>query len=771
MTAAILNQIATGDRPLRLHLIGVAGSGMSGLAGLLLDLGHGVSGSDRVSSDEVRRLAGRGLRFSTPHGAAAVAGTDAVIYSSAVRAGNVAYDAAAAAGIPLVRRAAALAAIMRRRRGIVVAGTHGKTTTTALAAHVLRQAGLHPGHYVGAEIPLLGTNACWDEAGEWFVAEGDESDGTLVEFAPEWAIILNIEEEHLDHYRDLAEIQQVFHTLATRAGGRLIHCADDPGARAVAAAFPAALSYGTAPGATFQIVEAALADGGSRFRIRHGETDLGWFELAVPGRHNILNAAAVIALGTTLGLAPATLREALPGFRGARRRFETRYRSPAFQLVDDYGHHPTEIAATLAAARSLAPRRVLCLFQPHRFSRTTRLRGQFGPAFDEADALWVSDIYAASESPIPGVTGAIVADEVNRHGGPRPRARFIPDLAGGRLALGNALRRGDLAITLGAGNVHECATPLARDLAVAEELAAALAEPDPMVRLYEPMRRHTTLLVGGAAQFWVEPATFEGFARAVRFCRARGLPLRVLGRGSNLLVRDGGLPGVVLHPGRGEFIEITRAGDCLRAGAGVRFKALAAAAREARLGGFEWMEGIPGSVGGGLRMNAGAMGVETFDQVDSVLVANHAGEPEERPRAAFAARYRDTPALAAEFALAATFRGRPATPVAEIDAALEASRAKRRASQPLAASAGCVFKNPPAGPAGRLIDELGLKGTRVGAAEVSAIHGNFIVNLEGKARARDVLALIARLKQCARESRGVHLETEIEITGEDELLF
>jgi UDP-N-acetylmuramate--L-alanine ligase/UDP-N-acetylenolpyruvoylglucosamine reductase len=769
MKDRILQEISGGETRLRLHLLGVAGSGMSGLAGLLLQLGHEVSGSDRVSSDEIQRLQSLGLRFSSPHTAAAVAGCDAVIYSSAIKPGNVAWDAALLAKIPLVRRAEALAAITRRRDGIIVAGTHGKTTTSSLCALVLRVAGLHPGHYVGAEIPILGTNANWDEAGRHFVAEGDESDGTLVEFTPAHSIILNIEEEHLDHYKDWDAIADVFRKLCDQTSGHIVYCGDDDGARAVCGGYERAVSYGFGEDVDYRAIPAGMEASGSTFEVLARGNSLGEFTLGIAGRHNISNALAVIALATELGVAAAAIRAALADFRGARRRFETRYRSDHFHLVDDYGHHPTEIAATLAAARAQGRRRVLALFQPHRYSRTSKLRESFGACFGEADMVVVADVYAASESPIPGVDGGLVATSINEHSG-RHKARFLPSLQACRLALGNQIRPGDLAITLGAGNVHECARPLARDLATLDALVAASGEPNLVARLYEPMRKHTTLLVGGPAQFWVEPSTFRGLEAIVRHGKENGLPLRVIGRGSNLLVRDGGISGVVIHPERGEFLAIGNlGGGRLRAGAGVKFKALAWAAREAGIGGFEWMEGIPGTVGGGLRMNAGAMGVQTFDQVLSVLVLREDGLAEV-PATELGATYRHVPSLATSFALAATFQGRADTPVEEIDALLSASKTKRQTTQPVAASAGCFFKNASESPAGKLIDDLGLKGLRVGNAVVSNLHGNFLVN-EGNASARDFLQLIEMIKRRARDERSIILETEVQIIGEEELHF
>lgn len=769
MKIRVLQEISNGDARLRLHLLGVAGSGMSGLAGLLLQLGHEVSGSDRVSSEEIKRLQTQGLRFSSPHTAAAVDGCDGVIYSSAIKPGNVAWDAALAARIPLIRRAEALAAIVRRRDGIIVAGTHGKTTTSSLCAHALREAGLHPGHYVGAEIPILGTNANWDETGRHFVAEGDESDGTLVEFTPAHSIILNVEEEHLDYYKDLDAIAEVFRRLRDQTSGTIVYCGDDEGARAVCAGHPRAVSYGFGAAVDYRAISETLEATGSRFGVMARGVSLGEFEIGIAGRHNIANALAVIALATEIGVGPDPLRRALAGFRGARRRFETRYHSERFHLVDDYGHHPTEIAATLAAGCSQDRRRLLCLFQPHRYSRTWKLRDSFGTCFGPADMVFVADVYAASELPIPGVDGGLVATAINDHA-EKLKARFLPSLNACRLGLGNQIRPGDLAITLGAGNVHECARPLARDLATLDALVSASGEPDLVARLYEPMRKHTTLLVGGPAQFWIEPATFAGMAGVIRFCRESGLPVRVVGRGSNLLVRDGGLPGVVVHPGRGEFLEIEdMGGGRMRAGAGVRFKALAWAAREAGIGGFEWMEGIPGTVGGGLRMNAGAMGVQTFDQAVTVFILGPDG-PVGVPAAALGATYRDVPALESSYALAAIFQGRPDVPVEEIDAMLAASKEKRQRSQPVAASAGCFFKNATQSPAGKLIDELGLKGLRVGRAAVSEVHGNFLVN-EGGASARDFLQLIEMIKRRARDERSIPLETEVQVLGEEELIF
>jgi UDP-N-acetylmuramate--L-alanine ligase/UDP-N-acetylenolpyruvoylglucosamine reductase len=761
--------VADAARPRRIHLIGVAGSGMSGIASLLLDLGYEVSGSDRSTTTETERLQGAGLEFYCPHTAESVNGAGIIVYSSAIKPGrNLAFDAAAAAGLPMFRRAEALASIMARKQGIVIAGMHGKTTTSSMAAHVLRQAGLNPGHYVGAETPLLGVNARWDRDGEFFVAEGDESDGTLVLYHPRHTILLNVEEEHLDHYKDIHEINAVYSQLLDQTSGAFYYCAADPGATAICQGRERAVGYGWDAADDFSAQDLEFTGQSTAFTVFKKDQPLGRVILNIPGRHNVMNALAVTALAVDLGVPFDRIAWALSTFRGARRRFEVKLRSPACTVVDDYGHHPTEIAATLQTARQFAHEgRVICLFQPHRFTRTQLLRKEFGQAFSQADAVFITDIYPASELPIPGITGETIVEEIRAHEGDRLKVFSTPKRETAHIAVGNHLRAGDLLITLGAGNVHEVGTRLAADLQTAEGLRLAQAEEGATVKLYEPMSKHTTIRIGGPAQFWLEPSTVAGFSRLIHHCREQGIPYKVVGRGSNLLIRDGGLKGAVIHPEGGEFDEITVDPDkhTLTAGVGVKFKRLAAAARNAGIGGFEWMEGIPGSVGGGLRMNAGAMGRETFDQVLSVTVLDAGGNLRERTRQEMDVRYRSVPELNEHMAVRAVFQGQPAD-IADIDAGMKTGVEKRRSSQPVAASAGCIFKNPASCPAGRLVQELGLKNESVGAARVSEVHGNFIVN-EGGATARDVLDLIAIIRQKARETRGIDMETEVQIIGED----
>src|SRR5438094_827551 len=547
----------------KIHLIGVAGSGMSGIAALLLELGHEVSGSDKTSTVETDRLRRLGLRFHQNHHADDASDADLIVFSSAIAIDNPILLSARDFGKPAVRRAEVLAAIMRTKRAILIAGMHGKTTTSAMAAHVLREAGLHPSHYVGAEIPILGSNAHWDSRGEYFVGEGDESDGTLRCFNPEHALILNIEEEHLDFYADLGAIEKVFTQLIDQTRGTVFYNADDPNTARLCARRNATISYGLSEKACYRANDIKLRDFASIFCVyRHGEK-LGEATLNVPGLHNVQNALGVIALASELAIQFDKIADSLRKFEHARRRFEIKYASDRFLLVDDYAHHPTEIRATLKTAKSIRRRRLLTMFQPHRFSRTKALRREFGSAFDDADRVVITDVYPASETPIPGISGQTIADEIARHG--HCDVRYEPRLEW---------------VHRDVGNMHEQLSILAADLVIAEKLKAIIGGSGD-IRLYEPLAKHTTLRVGGPARFWIEPRDENTFAGLIRFCRRENLPLFVIGRGSNLLVRDGGIPGVVVHSSGGDFAKIEVKGNEIIAGVGAKLREVAYAGKAA----------------------------------------------------------------------------------------------------------------------------------------------------------------------------------------------
>ncbi len=430
-------------------------------------------------------------------------------------------------------------------------------------------------------------------------------------------------------------------------------------------------------------------------------------------------------------------------------------------MVDDYGHHPTEIAATIATARTGDWKRVLVMFQPHRYTRTLALKEEFGRAFGLADHVFVANVYPASEKPIPGVSGQTIVDAVLANG--HPSAFHEEDITKIHQLAGARIQDGDIILSLGAGNIHEAGARLVKDLETRDALSAVMGPGT--IKLYEPLSRHTTMRVGGPAQFWVEPETEEGFADLVSYCDDHDIPFMVMGRGSNLLVRDGGIPGVVAQLSKGEFARHEVNGLEITAGVGLKLKQLTAVAQNAGIGGFEWMEGIPGNLGGSLRMNAGAMGSQTFEQVVRVRYCDTDGNIFTRTPAEMEVHYRDVPTLRQNYALSATLRGYPAS-AEDIAAKIAESTQKRKTSQPIAASAGCIFKNPTAIPAGKLVDELGFKNFAVGRARVSEVHGNFIVN-DGGATAEEILTLIGEIKAAAARERGIELETEVQIVGVD----
>jgi UDP-N-acetylmuramate--alanine ligase len=452
-------------------MIGIGGSGMSGLAEVLLNLGYPVSGSDLRSSEATDRIVALGGRVFIGHAASNVADAQVVVYSTAVREDNPELQAARAALVPVIPRADMLAELMRMKYGIAVGGAHGKTTTTSLIAAVLARGGLDPTVVVGGRLHAFGSNARLGR-GQFLVAEADESDGSFLRLAPALTVVTNIDREHLDHYRDLEAIRQSFVHFANRVPfyGVSILCVDDDEVRGILPRITKrTILYGARPEAAVRAEGIELHPHGSRFRVSVEGKPLGAVELRLPGRHNALNALAAIAVGLEVEVAFAHIAEALATFHGVSRRFEIRGEVGGVRVVDDYGHHPTEIAATLAAARGLGGR-VLVLFQPHRFSRTHALSREFGACFGDADRVWVLDIYAAGETPIPGVSARTIVESARGQGAAHVEEAHDPATAVAA-AVAEA-RPGDTVLTLGAGDVTKLADEVLRGL---QQAAAAPA--------------------------------------------------------------------------------------------------------------------------------------------------------------------------------------------------------------------------------------------------------------------------------------------------------
>jgi UDP-N-acetylmuramate--alanine ligase len=439
-----------------LHFAGIGGIGMSGIAEVLLDLGYTISGSDLKLSPTTERLAKLGATIYEGHNAQNVAGAKALVVSSAVEESNPEVQEARRLQIPVIPRGELLAELMRLKYGIAVAGSHGKTTTTSMVATILSHAGVDPTVVVGGKVAAMGgTNARVGKS-DFIVVEADESDGSFLKLSPIFAIVTNIDREHLDHYSDLDTIRSAFIEFVNKVPfyGAAIVCLDDENVQSILPAVNRrTITYGRSSQADFQPGVQQCGNFHTRFTLKSREADLGEFHLNIPGEHNVLNATAAIAVALELKVAPDVIREGLAKFTGVGRRFEIRGTVNGVTVVDDYGHHPTEVKATLAAAKSCCKGKLHVLFQPHRYTRTFHLMDEFARAFHQADRVIVLDIYAASEKPIEGVTSEALVDRMRQFG--HRNAIYAGTSDAGVTMISQDLEPGDMVLTLGAGSVSQ----------------------------------------------------------------------------------------------------------------------------------------------------------------------------------------------------------------------------------------------------------------------------------------------------------------------------
>ena len=444
----------------RIHFVGIGGIGMSGIAEVLLNLGYKVSGSDLRESSVTQRLAGLGAIIFVGHRAENITGSEAVVTTSAVTRDNPEIQSARAQHIPVIPRAEMLAELMRLKYGIAIAGMHGKTTTTSMVAAVLAAGGLDPTVVVGGRVDAMGSNARLGKS-QYLVAEADESDRSFLKLSPILSIVTNVDREHMDCYRDMDDVEQAFVDFMNRVPfyGAVIACQDDERLRNLLPRLERrVITYGTSEASAFL---ARMLDEGcsnedeqprSRFEVLNRGKTIGEFDLHVPGHHNVLNATAAVAAGVGLDIPAEKISEALSQFRGVDRRFQLKGKVAGVSVVDDYGHHPTEIRATLAAARQCGFKKIHVIFQPHRYTRTRDLIDEFAIAFNHADTLHLLDIYAASEEPIPGVTAEGLAKRISSAG---TKAEYVSSFADAAIRAASHAHSGDLVLTLGAGSVYQ----------------------------------------------------------------------------------------------------------------------------------------------------------------------------------------------------------------------------------------------------------------------------------------------------------------------------
>ncbi len=766
----------------QIHFVGIGGIGMSGIAELLLPLGCKVSGSDLRSTETTRRLQQLGAVIYQGHQADNITGADVVVISSAVGTDNPEVLAAQEQQIPVIQRAEMLAELMRLKRyGIAIAGSHGKTSTSSLIASLLHEAGLEPTVAVGGKVDCFGGSNALLGNGEFMVAEADESDGSFLKLSPVIEVITNIDLEHVDYYRDLDHIKETFLEFISRIPfyGAAVLCLDDAN---VASLLPQIqrrkITYGLTEQADLHAAKIELKNFGSEFSVYFQGEELGRVRRNSPGRHVILNSLAAIAVALELEIDFPVIAHALEKFEGVQRRLQIKGEQHGILVVDDYGHHPTEIRATLDAVREGWPeRRLLVAFQPHRYSRTQGLFNEFTTAFYRSDVLILTDIYAASEEPIEGVSSSALLEAIRQHG--HRHALYHPDLETLPAALLDLVEDGDLVLTLGAGNIVQVGEQLLQLLeqkttAMKEQQRKRLADSGLATKFDVDMAAYCTLRAGGRAAALIEVTNPEELGRLLVLLAEEKIKFFVIGRGSNLLVADSGWSGAVIRL-KGDFNTIeVQARDSeaaiVKAGTGCSLSKLVSWCSKQGLAGLEFLVGIPGSVGGAVRMNAGAWGQEIGTHLLELELIDKQGNIQQIPATELHLSYRSLGLVEGNLAemiiTSALFRLRPEQEET-VRARCSDHLKKRKGKQPAGvASAGSFFKNPPNHFAGRLIEAAGLKGLRCGGAMVSPVHANFIVN-SGGASATDIVTLMEQVQTEVATRFGICLEPEVQIIQED----
>jgi UDP-N-acetylmuramate--alanine ligase len=748
------------------HCLGIGGMGVAPLSIYLARCGWTVSGEDDALTPEVGSLLeAAGIRVG-----ALGAMCDLVVRSSAIPDSHPGVSASLERGLPVVRRGELLAEVARDRKLVAVCGSHGKTTTTAMLVSALRHAGF-PSGYIAGGLFSDATPPAAAGSNEWLVAEIDESDGTIDCFSPEVTVLVNLDWDHPDRYGSLAELETAFSALCARTRGTVL--VSDASALSLRLA-PGAITFGRTGSFTGTVV----ADGdGSMTLGLGGNFSPAEVAVAAAGDFNASNATAALAAAQLMGVAPS--RGSLARYPGVRRRQATLLQERGYTVVEDYAHHPSEIRALLPSLRRriAAGGRLIVVFQPHRYSRTARFKAEFAASLALGDSVHLIDVYSAGEAPVSGGTTADVYAELKR-GAPLLHVSYLPGSGTGCIApLLQDAREGDLVAFVGAGDIDRTAREwiVAVRMRIeraerwdrfAEEVCPQLSRSSKLAR-EEPLASKTTLRVGGSARVYAEPASEDDLRTLLRSAAAASVVVFLLGRGSNLIIPDEGVEGLVISLSGKEWSGFETLEDGrVRVGAGLRLKNLCGLAAAAGLSGFEFLEGIPGSVGGALRMNAGAMGGWIFDVVDEVRVMAMDGTVSVLAKEMMHIDYRHCAELQVAIALGAVIR-----PMAKVDAVavarqVDAYRKKRHESQPREPSAGCIFKNPPGASAGRLIEESGLKGARVGGAEVSRVHANFMINC-GDATSADILELVRRVREGVRQAKGVDLEPEVLLYGKE----
>lgn len=734
-----MKDIDLSDLPNRVHLVGVSGAGMLPLALCMKQAGFDASGEDEALSEDAREMLDcNGIAIQSFE---SLEGDVLVVRSSAISDSHPAMVEARRKNWKTKRRGECLALLARTKKLIAISGSHGKTTTCGMLIDLFEQSGARPSYALGGLFADGKAPGVWNDS-EWMIAELDESDGTIDLFSPEITLILNADLDHHSRYASEEAYREVFKALGSRTRGSVI-------------------AYASLRGSIGRELNNVLY-----LDIKDSEV----IETNLFGAFNQENVRFALAALEASGMTNPVgsyLR-----FSPIKRRQNFLYYSPRTMVLEDYAHHPEEIQSIAVALTEISPARKIAVFQPHRYSRTRSLKQELADALAGFDSVYLMDVYAASEAPIPGGSGEDlflackerIADCRFFESDETLIRELMADCVGGAESI---------VTFLGAGRTDALGRLFAEKLKFEDhrwgELFWRLAPKasfQSRIRLGEPLARKTTLRVGGPAELYFEPSSIEELQIGLKTCHEEGIPIYPLGRGSNIIVPDEGVLGMVIRLSHAAWRDFERLEDGeIRVGAGMRIKELCGLACREGLEGFGFLEGIPGSVGGALRMNAGAMGGWMFDVVESVRFATLDGRVIEAKASELEVGYRHCRELETAIALDAVLRS---TAIGRSEAALRETidvyQSKRKETQPREPSAGCIFKNPENDSAGRLIEELGLKGTVIGGAEISETHGNFIIN-RGGATSADVIELVKLARRVAKDRRSVALEPEALLYG------
>lgn len=719
--------------------VGVGGTGMAPLASWMAASGCFVSGYDVHLQESTRVLLEKAgvvlYDFLFPE---QIGDYTTLVYSSAVPQDHPLLTAARERRLCLLRRGEMLATIARDKRLIAIAGSHGKTTTSGMIAHGLPYCGIEVNYILGGRFSDPEKAPSHYCESEWLIAEVDESDGTIDAFSPEVSLVLNVDWDHADRYSESADLEATFSGLLARTRQMVL--------------LPGHLSH--------------LTGSPAEIRFFDGSPEQPNTEAPPPGSFNKSNREA--ASSVLSFLSDTVPKNALSTFGGMNRRQSILYSDESTVLIQDYAHHPTEIEAFLATLTH-SDRRVIAVFQPHRYSRTRQFKSEFALALKAADEVILLPVYAAFEDSRNGADSGSLAESFS---GVRPLL-IEPNLSGMEVLRKKISDQRTLLAFIGAGDIEKFASAFTAFLSNQSGLEPAWSgylkdriSPDCVLKLKEPLAGKTTIGIGGSARFYAEPGNLSDLRELIQSAKLFDLPVFCLGRGSNLIVPDEGFSGLVIRFSARSWRSIQNLGEGrIWSAAGTRLKDICGFAAKNDLAGFEFLEGIPGSVGGALRMNAGAMGRWMFDVVERVRFIDEFGQYQDRVKTAFNFGYRKVEEISRGIALGAVLSSHHLEPEASIRRRIDTYYDLRKSSQPRAASAGCIFKNPEGHYAGKLIDELGLKGMRVGSAEVSDVHANFIVN-KGGASASDVIELVKQIRAKVKIKSGYTLEPEVLLPGQ-----